>query len=116
MFRVDSANNVFMTRGDDVSLTITIKNPNGSTYTMAAQDALTLTARASYGSSSAAFTAVSTGTNTITIPANSTRNVACGKYVYDIELHKASGSTKHTIIGQDGLNSPSWTLLEDVTR
>jgi len=116
MFRVDEFNNVWMTRGDDITLTVAIFRDKEHTipYTMAASDTLTLTVREAYDSASAAFSSTSTGSNTLLIASSTTSNKTCKEYVYDIEL--VSSSKKHTIIGQDGEMRPVWTILEDVTR
>lgn len=116
MFRVDDACNVYMTRGDDVSITVDIVNDDGTSYTMAAGDVLALTVRNDYDSQSIVFSASVTGTNVIAIASSATANVAPRKYVYDIQLTKASNSNKHTVVGPDGFNNPTWTILGDVTR
>lgn len=116
MFRVDAMNNIYMTRGDDIVLTVYIANEDGTPYTMSGTDTLILTARDSYSSSSIAFSSTATGTNVLSIPSSATANIPARKYVYDVELRKAVGNTKHTIIGPDGHNNPLFTLLEDVTR
>lgn len=111
MFRVDARNNVFMTRGDDVNITVNIQN-----YTMKNGDTLTLTARRSYNDDTAAFSVTANGTNVLNIDHSKTNGLDVGEYVYDIELMKAEEGTRHTIIGTNGVSKTIWTILGDVTR
>lgn len=80
---------LYFNRGDDVLLDFTLKNSDGTTYTMAAQDYLSFTIREFPSPEDAEVLAsVSVYSNSIRIRHDITDAIEPGEYSADCELHK----------------------------
>lgn len=91
-------NNITMTRGDDVSFSVTLYS-DGTLYTMNAQDVLKFTVRQKLkrGTETPLIQKTYTGTSTISLADTDTSDLAYGQYVYDVEVTLSTGAV-HTVI------------------
>lgn len=110
MLKIGSNNTVQLTRGDTAYLNVTIKNDiDSSEYNMQDGDTLTLTVKKSVKDTDFSFQKKVAGTANIKIEPDDTKNLAVGKYKYDVQLNVANGDV-FTIIPVT-----AFELLEEVT-
>lgn len=119
MFFVED-DKIYLTRGDDAALNVTLKDSSGAAYTMASGDTLTLTVRKTPGDDEAVFS-VSSGSTRLLIGHEDTADAQTGEYSADIQL--MSGGQRMTIWPElEGRNRKSdanfknFVLMPEVTR
>ena len=103
MFKVED-NVIYLTRGDDAELEVSITDGAGTAYTMQDGDTLTLTVRELPSFDSAVIFSVSSETNRIILSHADTADAEVGRYSADIEL--VSEGKRRTV----------WPELEDSER
>lgn len=83
---------ITLTRGDTFSALITITDPDDKPYTPVEGDRIRFAMKTDYNEESPLLIKeVPIDTMILTIEPEDTKNLAFGKYVYDIELTKATG-------------------------
>lgn len=102
-------NSIALTRGDTAYLTVPIEI-NGESYTMNAEDTLTLSVKSSAKDEDYCFQCISTGENTIHIKPSDTAPLDFKKYKYDVQLNMSNGDV-FTVIPFD-----IFEVLPEVTR
>lgn len=95
---------IYITRGDDAELEVSITDGDGNAYTMADGDTLALTVRELPDFTSPVMFTVESATNRIILSHDDTADAEVGRYSADIELH--SGGLRRTI----------WPKLEEGSR
>ena len=121
MFYVDKETDaIYLTRGDDAALDVTLKNASGSAYTMQAGDTLTLTVRRTPADADVVLE-VTSGSTRLLISHDDTATAQVGAYSADIQL--ISGGQRLTIWPSlDGrsrsteANFKNFILMPEVTR
>jgi len=115
-------NNIFLNRGDDALLNVSITNSAGEAYEMQTGDSLTLTVRAVPTAESAVLLTATSTTSTITLTHAMTALLEVGQYSADIELTLSNG-TKITVwpllTGNARFkekNYKNFTVMSEVTR
>ncbi len=103
MFKVEDSV-VYITRGDDAELEVSITDGAGAAYTMQDGDTLTLTVRELPSFDSAVVFSVSSADNRIILSHADTANAEVGRYSADIELVS------------DGKRRTVWPELESSDR
>ena len=104
---------ITMVRGDTLSLQLTIKNADGTTYTPASTDAIRFALKKNYSDANPILNkTIPYNTLTLTLVPNDTKTLGMGdidgRYHYDIEITKADG-TVDTIIPRS-----DFIILEEV--
>ena len=110
MLRLGANNTIQLTRGDTAYLNVTITNEtDSSVYELQDEDTLTLTVKKSTKDTEFSFQKKVAGSLTIKIEPNDTKDLAVGKYKYDVQLNTATGDV-FTIIA-----ATVFEVLEEVT-
>lgn len=98
MLYVLNDNTIKLTRGDTALLSIDIYNETiGNSYELAADDKLTLSVKKTLKGSTYCFQKTITGSTSITIKPEDTRNLDFGDYFYDVQLNTSTGDV-YTVI------------------
>ena len=92
MVRVRDNNEIYLTRGDTASFTISLFNKDGSAYTMGANDTLIFSVR----NEQIVVLSKTFTTNQVEIEPSDTKKLTCQPYRYEVELH--SGDDVYTVI------------------
>lgn len=106
MFRVVN-NNISIIRGDSATITLSVTDANGDPYTILPTDSVTMMVRQT--PTSEAVISKTFTDDTLNIAPADTSSLACGTYVYDVQLVHEDGWTD-TIIPVHQL-----TILPEVT-
>lgn len=85
---------VYLTRGDDAALTVTIKTEAGGTYQMQAGDVLTMTVRKRPDDEDEVIFTTQSGTERLLISHVDTAQAEPGAYSADVQLTMASGQRR----------------------
>lgn len=126
MIRVDGKGNIQYTRGDDETITVDlVEMPSGASRSLANNETLIMTVRHSgldtYGFGAVLFTTSTTGPSArpvLAIRHSDTNTAAVGRYVYDIEIRKMSGSTitsRTTVVGGDKDAPLEFFIVPEIT-
>lgn len=92
MLTIQADGSIRLTRGDTARLTINITNDTtGGNYEIGNADVLELSVKKSVNDAEPCLHKSTTGTNTIHIKPEDTKNLAFGKYKYDVQLTTESG-------------------------
>ena len=106
--------NIFMTKGDTVKLSLTIRDKKGEKYIPSFYDVCLLTIKkyTSQSSPSAQIKGTVDGENVIfEIMPEDTSNLACGEYVYDIQVKFDYNGDVNTVIPLS-----KFVLMQEVTK
>ena len=82
---------IYLTKGDDAAIEMTITDSMGQPYTMQEGDTLTLTVRGLPDDSSPVLLTATSVTSTIVIPSSDTSSLTVGEYSCDVQLKNAAG-------------------------
>lgn len=128
MIRVDGKGNIQYTRGDDEVITVDLVVMPGMTKrSLASNERLVMTVRRPYRGvtyesfGNVLFTTTAVGPAdrpALSIQHSSTNNADYGRYVYDIELQKTSGSnivSRTTVVGGDKEAPLEFYIVPEVT-
>lgn len=128
MIRVDGKGNIQYTRGDDEVITVDlVEMPGMIPRPLASNETLVMTVRSPYRGLTYEFFGDILFTTSVTGPSNrpalsinhsSTSTAAFGRYVYDIELRKMSGSnvvSRTTVVGGDKEAPLEFYIVPEVT-
>lgn len=97
-------NVVYITKGDDAALDVSIFTENGTPYAMQDGDTLTLTVRQLPDITSPVVLSVNSATNRIVLSAEDTRDAEVGRYSADVQFN--TGGRVRTV----------WPVLEGRAR
>lgn len=95
MLNIDAKNNITLTRGDTLTLSLTLTTRSGEAYTPEAGDVIRFAI--SKGFCGDAFydlkysQNIPTDTLSLTVPASETKKLECGEYNYDVEITHNDG-------------------------
>lgn len=106
--------NIFMTKGDTVRLSLTIYDKKGEKYIPSFYDVCLLTIKkyASQSAPSAQIKGTADGENVkFEIMPEDTSNLACGEYVYDIQVKFDYNGDVNTVIPLS-----KFVLMQEVTK
>lgn len=110
MLKLGANNTIQLTRGDTAYLTVNITNEtDSSVYELQDGDTLTLTVKKSTKDTEFSFQKKVAESYTIKIEPDDTKDLAVGKYKYDVQLNTATGDV-FTIIA-----ATVFEVLEEVT-
>ena len=101
MFKIDGTT-ITLTRGDSFYTDIVIKNPDGSDYTMQENDVVRFALKKKYTDAEPLILkTIPNETLILHLEPEDTKDMAFGKYVYDVELTKANGDVDTFICEAD---------------
>ncbi len=92
-----NGSDIYITRGDTAEIDVEISRSDGTAYTLASTDKLTLTVKKSISAEKEVISKTLTGSSRIKIAPTDTSGLAFGEYVYDIQLNTADGGI-YTIV------------------
>ncbi len=88
-----TGNNIILTRGDTLKLTVALYNADGTTYTPDPADTIRFAMKKEYSDANPILNiTIPNETLILTINPNDTKTLEFGQYVYDIEITKADGT------------------------
>lgn len=97
MFKINSNNCIFLTRGDSATLNINVCNADGTAYTPTGTVKLYFSVKKSVNNTEYVLQkSITDLSESISIAPSDTTALDCGKYTYDVELH--DGEKVYTII------------------
>lgn len=103
-------NTIQLTRGDTARLVVTVQNDlTGSDYEIAEGDTFRFTVKKSVNTTAALFQKVVQGSGQFYIQPEDTKDLAFGKYLYDVELTTAEGDVYTVIVPS------TFEVLKEVT-
>lgn len=105
---------IYLTRGDSMTLKFSAKNEEGEEYEMQEGDILKFAVKNSYDDENPLIVIESNDCYIDILPEH-TENMDVKKYVFDVQLNLANGNVK-TIIGRTKTLKPTFTLWEEVNR
>ncbi len=94
MFSIEN-NVIYLTKGDDATLSVSLADDDGAEYTLQSGDVLVMTVKAKPGDAEVLFS-VTAADGTFTISHADTANLDVGRYSADIQLKTAAGK-RHTV-------------------
>lgn len=101
MLRIDTAapfvNRITLTRGDSALLKLKLRDNQNKVYTLAPMDTATLTIKENIDSPDIILAITADKNAQFEFTPKNTANLACGKYVYDVQVNLADGSI-YTVI------------------
>lgn len=87
-----SGTTITLTRGDTLVITVKITDCNGVPYIPVVGDSIRFAMKATFGEITPCLTkSIPIDTMQLTLDPEDTKNLAFGKYVYDIQLTKSTG-------------------------
>ena len=101
MLAIDENNNITLTRGDSASISVTLKNPDGTDYNLQSGDELLFTVKYNCITEDIIIQKdISTDAIINLIPSD-TKDLLYGEYFYDVQLTRANGSVNTVIPPRD---------------
>lgn len=101
MLAIDENNNITLTRGDSASISVTLKNPDGTDYNLQSGDELLFTVKYNCITEDIIIQKdISTDTIINLIPSD-TKDLLYGEYFYDVQLTRANGDVNTVIPPRD---------------
>ena len=101
MLAIDENNNITLTRGDSASISVALKNPDGTDYNLQSGDELLFTVKYNCITEDIIIQKdISTDTIINLIPSD-TKDLLYGEYFYDVQLTRANGSVNTVIPPRD---------------
>lgn len=85
---------IYITRGDDAEINVTIRGDDGSVYNMQSGDQLILTVRALPTHDSDVLLSVAANTNVLSLSHEATEALDAGKYSADVQLTTSVGKRR----------------------
>ena len=97
MLAIDENNNITLTRGDSASISVALKNPDGTDYNLQSGDELLFTVKYNCITEDIIIQKdISTDAIINLIPSD-TKDLLYGEYFYDVQLTRANGDV-YTVI------------------
>ena len=88
-----TGNNIILTRGDTLKLSVALYNADGTEYTPQAGDVIRFAMKKDYTDANPILNiTIPNATQILTIDPVDTKTLEFGQYVYDIEITKADGT------------------------
>lgn len=101
MLAIDENNNITLTRGDSASISVALKNPDGTYYNLQSGDELLFTVKYNCITEDIIIQKdISTDAIINLIPSD-TKDLLYGEYFYDVQLTRANGSVNTVIPPRD---------------
>lgn len=101
MLAIDDNNNITLTRGDSASISVALKNPDGTDYTLQSGDELLFTVKYNCITEDIIIQKdISTDAIINLIPSD-TKDLLYGEYFYDVQLTRANGDVNTVIPPRD---------------
>lgn len=101
MLAIDENNNITLTRGDSASISVALKNPDGTDYNLQSGDELLFTVKYNCITEDIIIQKdISTDAIINLIPSD-TKDLLYGEYFYDVQLTRANGSVNTVIPPRD---------------
>lgn len=97
MLVIDDNQNIFLTRGDNASLTVVITDDEGQTYELQSADKLLFTVKINCNTDDIVMQKDISSSSVISIVHNDTKDLVYGSYWYDVQLTTAGGDVKTVI-------------------
>lgn len=92
MFKIDSRDNITLTRGDDLTIHYDVQDVNGNPYVLGEYDYIVLTVKEDADQEEPTFRVQApNGSNDIVIPSSLHANLPFATYKYDIEVFLGNG-------------------------
>lgn len=95
MLNIDAKNNITLTKGDSLTISLTLTKRNGEAYTPEAGDTIRFAVSKGYLGDAhydLKYTQnIPTDTLSLTVPASETKKLECGDYNYDIQITHNDG-------------------------
>lgn len=112
MLAIDANNNITLTRGDSASISVTLKNPDGTNYNLQSGDILLFTVKYNCITDNIIFQKDISSNATINILPSDTNELSYGTYYYDVQLTKANGAVNTVIPPRDFIIDKEVTFYE----
>lgn len=90
-----------LTRGDTARLTVDLEDDSGQAYSVQNDDVVTFTVKKNYEDAEPLIQKKVTGTNVFHIKPEDTKELAFGKYKYDVQLTTADGDNYTVVDDKD---------------
>lgn len=101
MLAIDENNNITLTRGDSASISVALKNPDGTDYNLQSGDELLFTVKYNCITEDIIIQKdISTDAIINLIPSD-TKDLLYGEYFYDVQLTRANGDVNTVIPPRD---------------
>lgn len=101
MLAIDENNNITLTRGDSASISVALKNPDGTAYNLQSGDELLFTVKYNCITEDIIIQKdISTDAIINLIPSD-TKDLLYGEYFYDVQLTRANGDVNTVIPPRD---------------
>lgn len=101
MLAIDDNNNVTLTRGDSASISVALKNPDGTDYTLQSGDELLFTVKYNCITEDIIIQKDISSDAIINLIPSDTNDLLYGEYFYDVQLTRANGSVNTVIPPRD---------------
>ena len=101
MLNIDENNNVTLTRGDSASISVALKNPDGSDYTLQSGDVLLFTVKYNCITEDIIIQKDISSDGIINLIPADTNNLLYDVYFYDVQLTRANGDVNTVIPPRD---------------
>lgn len=110
MLYIDNDNTIHLTRGDTARISVPITNEQtGTDYELTDKDTLILTIKKRETDSTSLLQKIINGSSTFYIQPIDTKDLAFGKYVYDVQLTTEAGDVYTVIV------PTTFEILKEVT-
>ncbi|MBO7734447.1 MAG: hypothetical protein J6S67_17915 [Methanobrevibacter sp.] len=111
MLNIDENNNITLTRGDSASISVGLKNPDGSAYTLQTGDVLFFTVKYNCITEDIIIQKDISTDAIINIIPSDTAALLYGEYFYDVQLTKANGEVNTVIPPRDFIVAKEVTFV-----
>lgn len=101
MLNIDENNNVTLTRGDNASIAVALKNPDGSDYTLQSGDVLLFTVKYNCITEDIIIQKDISSDGIINLIPSDTNDLLYDVYFYDVQLTRANGDVNTVIPPRD---------------
>lgn len=113
MLAIDENNNITLTRGDSASITVSLKNPDGTDYELQTGDELIFTVKHNCITEDIIIQKDISSNGIIILQPSDTNDLLYGVYFYDVQLTRANGSVNTVIPPRDFIVSKEVTFGGD---
>jgi len=112
MLDIDTNNNITLTRGDSASISVALKNPDGTDYTLQSGDSLLFTVKHNCITENIVIQKDISEDGIINLIPTDTNTLLYGVYFYDVQLTRANGSVNTVIPPRDFIIDKEVTFYE----
>lgn len=112
MLAIDENNNITLTRGDSASISVSLKNPDGTDYNLQSGDMLMFTVKHNCITEDIIIQKDISSDCIINLIPTDTNTLLYGVYFYDVQLTKANGAVNTVIPPRDFILDKEVTFYE----